>query len=103
MTSTSPHFWWSMNAPALRPFMTIGRKSPRRLILWQFFRKCQQGMFFVRRTHDIQNFSMLKKQKFLNCDFWPRKCSKWPNLVPGTIKNVFWAQNEILKIFDFWT
>ena len=84
-------------------FMAIGWKSPRRLILWQFFRKCQQGMFFVRRTHDIQNFSMLKKQKFLNCDFWPRKCSKWPNLVPGAIKNMFWAQKEISKIFDFWT
>ena len=63
----------------------------------------KEGMFFVRRTHDIQNFSMLKKQKFLNCVFWPRKCSKWPNLVPGLIKNMFWAQKEILKIFDFWT
>ena len=83
--------------------MAIGWNSPRRLILWQFFRKCQQGMFFVRRTHDIPNFSMLEKQKFLNCDFWPRKCSKWPNLVPGAIKNMFWAQKEILKIFDFWT
>ena len=103
VTSTSPHFWWSIHAPALRPFMTIGWKSPRRLILWQFFRKCQQVLFFVRRTHDIQNFSMLKKQKFLNWDFWPRKCSKWPNLVPGAIKNMFWAQKEILKIFDFWT
>ena len=73
----------------LRHFMAIGWNIPRRLILWQFFRKCQQGMFFVRRTHDIQKFSMLEKQKILNCDFWPRKCSKWPNLVPGAIKNMF--------------
>ena len=96
-------FWWSIHATALRPFMAIGWKIPRRLILWQFFRKCQQGIVFVRRTPFIQNFSMLKKQKFLNCDFWPRTCSKWPNLVPGAIKNMFWAQKEILKIFDFWT
>ena len=78
-------------------------KSPRKFILWQFFRKYQPGMFFVRHTPDIRNFSMLKKQKFLNCDFWPRKCSKWPNLVPGAITNMFWVQTIILKFFDFWT
>ena len=103
VTSTSPLFWRSIHAPDLRPVIAILWKSPRRLILWQFFGKCQLRMFFVRRTHDIRNFSMLKKQKFLNCDFWPRKCSKWPNLVPGAIKNMFWAHTKILKIFDFWT
>ena len=96
-----PHFWRSIHAPALRPFIAIGWKSPRSLILWQFIRKYQPGMSFVRRTPDIRNFSMLKKQKFSNCDFWPRKCSKWPNLVPGSIKKTFWPKQKFWNFSIF--
>ena len=97
---SSPLFWRSKYAPALRSFITIGIRS---LIFCQFFRKSQLRMFFLRRTTDIPNFFYINKRNFLNCDFWPRKRSKWPNFVPGAIKNMFWAQTKILKFFDFWT
>ena len=79
------------------------KKSNNEFDFVAIFQKMSTRDFFVRRTYDIRNFSMLKKQNFLNCDFWPRKCSKWPNLVPGALKSLFWAQRKILKIFDFWT
>ena len=84
-------------------FYNYSVKSPRSLIFCQFFRKSQLRMVFLRRTTDIPNFFYVKKRNFLNCDFWPRKRSKWPNFVPGAIKNMFWAQTKNLKFFDFWT
>ena len=70
-------------------FHSYRGKSPTTLIFGIFFRKSQLGMYFIRGTPDFRIFSMLKELKFLNCDFWPRKCLKWPNLVPGAIKNMF--------------
>ena len=60
-------------------------------------------MSLLRGTPNFQIFSKLKKSKFLNCDFWPGKCSKWPNLDPGGIKNTFWVEKKFFKFFDFWT
>ena len=56
-----------------------------------------------RGTPNFQIFSKLKKSKFLNCDFWPGNCSKWPNLDPGGIKNTFWVEEKFFKFFHFWT
>ena len=96
----SPHFWRSIYEPALSRLIAINWKNQRNLIFWHFFRKSQLGMFSIRGTHDFRIFSMLK-WNFLNCDFWPRKCSKGPNLVPGAVKNMFWTQTKIYKFFDF--
>ena len=95
----SPQFWRSIYEPALSPLIAINWKNTRNLIFWHFFRKSQLGMFSIRGKHDFRTFSMLK-WKFLNCDFWPRKCSKGPNLVPGAVKNVL-ASNKNLQFFRF--
>ena len=58
-------------------------------------------MSLLRGTPNFQIFSKLKKSKFLNCDFWPGKCSKWPNLDPGGIINTFWVEKKFFQIFRF--
>ena len=82
-----------------RPFIARGQKTPRSLIL----HKTMPWKIFLKVTPDFQIFSKLKNWKFLNCDFCPTKCSKWPNLDPGWIKNRFWAEKKIFKFFNFWT
>ena len=84
-------------------FYSYRVKKSKKFDFVAIFQKISTRDVFVRRSPDIRNFSMLKKRKFSNCDFWPRKCSKWPILVPGSIKNTFWAKTKILKFFDFWT
>ena len=58
-------------------------------------------MSLLRGTPNFQIFSKLKKSKILNCDFWSGKCSKWPNLDPGGIKNTFWVEKKFFQIFRF--
>ena len=54
-------------------------------------------MTLLGGTTNFQIFSMLKKWKILNCDFWPKKCSKWPNLDPGVLKIRFGPKRKIWK------